>query len=71
MENGHVKEMSSIKKGEWLCCRGGLFNGGGMVILQRWSFMEGEWPCYTGGQFNGGTKVVTKDACIMEGEWSS
>ena len=29
---GHVMEMSSIKKGEWLC---GLFNGGGMMS-ERW-----------------------------------
>ena len=53
-------------EGEWSCFRGGHFNGGRMVILQRWSvqwrenghvtevvsLMEGE--CYRGGQFNEG-----------------
>ena len=36
-------------EGEWLCYRGGQFNGGRMVTLQRWSQMEGEWSCYRGG----------------------
>ena len=36
---------------------GGQFNGGRMVMLQRWPQMEGEWSCYRGGQ-------------LMEGEWS-
>ena len=30
-------------EGEWSCYRGGQFNGGKMVMLQRWSLMEGEW----------------------------
>ena len=29
-------EVASLKKGEWLCYRGGLFNGEGMVMLERW-----------------------------------
>ena len=29
-------EVASLKKGKWLCYRGGLFNGGGMVMLERW-----------------------------------
>ena len=28
-------------EGEWLCYGGGQFNGGRMVMLQRWSQMEG------------------------------
>ena len=54
-------------EGEWSCFRGGHFNGGRMVILQRWSlywreyghvmdvvsFMEGEWSFYRGVHFNG------------------
>ena len=38
--------------------RGGQFDGGRMVMLQRWSLMEGEWSFYRGGQFNGGRKVM-------------
>ena len=44
--------MASLMEGEWSCYRGGQFNEGRMVMLQR-SLMEGEWSCYTGGQFNG------------------
>ena len=34
-------------EGEWLCYRGGLLNGEGMVMLERWSsLIEGEWSCY-------------------------
>ena len=42
-------------EGEWLCYRGDQFNGsdqfngGRMVMLQRWSLMEEEWSCYRGG----------------------
>ena len=32
---GHVMEVASLKEGE--CYRGGQFNGGGMVMLQKWS----------------------------------
>ena len=28
---------SLMKEGEWLCYRGCQFNGGRMVILQKWS----------------------------------
>ena len=48
------------------------FNGGSIVILQRWPFQwrknghftevltlkEGEWSCQGGGQFKGGRMVV-------------
>ena len=35
----------------WPCYRAGQFNGGRMVMLQRWkSLMEGEWSCYRGGK---------------------
>ena len=47
MVNGHVTEVASLMEeelpyyslmeGEWLCCRGGHFNVGRMVMLQRWS----------------------------------
>ena len=36
-------------EGGWSCYRGGQFNGGRMVMLQRWSLMEGEWSCYRSG----------------------
>ena len=32
----------NLIEGEWSCYRGGLFNGGRMVMLQRWSLLEGE-----------------------------
>ena len=65
-------EVASLKNEEWLCYRGGLFNGGGMVMLERWSV------------FNGGRMVmlqrrsvswrgnghVTEVVSLMEGEWS-
>ena len=34
-ENGHVTEVVGLKKGEWSLSRW-LFNGGGMVMLERW-----------------------------------
>ena len=34
-ENGHVTEVTSVEI-EGSCYRGGLFNGGIMVMLQRW-----------------------------------
>ena len=37
-ENGHVTEVACLMEGEWLCYRGGQFNGGRMVMLQKWSF---------------------------------
>ena len=36
----------------------GLFNGGGMVILERWAVLWREWSCYGGGQFKGGRMVM-------------
>ena len=46
-ENGYVTELASLMEGEWSCyssmegewsCyRGGQFNGGGMIMLERWS----------------------------------
>ena len=58
-ENGHVMVVVSLMEGEWSCYRAGQFNGGRMVMLQRWkSLMEGEWFCYRGGLFNGGGLVM-------------
>ena len=47
MLNGHVTEVASLMEkelpyyslmeGEWLCYGGGHFNGGRMVMLQKWS----------------------------------
>ena len=34
--NGHVKEVASLMEGEWFCYKGGLFNGGGKVMSERW-----------------------------------
>ena len=34
-ENGHVTEVARLMEGEWSCYRGGHFNGGRMVMLQR------------------------------------
>ena len=53
MGNGHVKEVASLMEGEWFCYKGGLFKGrrrvdrggqfnrGRMVMLQRWTVIEG------------------------------
>ena len=70
-ENGHVTEVVSLMEREWSCYGGGQFNGGIMIMLERWSLLwresglteitslkEGEWSCYRG---------VT----LMEGERSS
>ena len=51
-----LQEVVSLKEGEWSCYRGGHFNGGRMVMLQRWSLMEGEW-------------VILPRWSLMEGEW--
>ena len=37
-ENAHVMVVVSLMEGEWSCYRGGLFNGGRMVMLQKRSF---------------------------------
>ena len=34
-ENGHVTEVVTLMEAEWSCYRGGHFNGGRMVMLQR------------------------------------
>ena len=52
-----VTEVVSLMEGEWSCYRGGPFNGGRMVMLQRWCLMEGAWSCYR-GQYNGGRIVM-------------
>ena len=49
-EKGHVTEVVSLMEGEWSRYRSGHFNGGKMVMLQRWSVQEGRmvmlqsWP---------------------------
>ena len=67
-----VTEVVSLIEGEWSCYRGGHFNGGKMVTLQRWSvywkenghvtevvtLMKGEWSCYRSGHFNGERMVM-------------
>ena len=59
--------VANLMEGEWSCYRSGHFNGGRMVMLQKWSlywrenghvadvvsFMEGEWSFYRGAHFNG------------------
>ena len=52
-------EVASLKEGEWLCYRGGLFNGEGIGhVREVASLMQGEWSCYRGGHFNGGRMVM-------------
>ena len=51
-------------EGEWSCYRGGQFNGGRMVKLQRHSLMDGEWSCYGGGQFKGGRIVMLQSLSL-------
>ena len=34
-EKVHVTEVVTLMEGEWSCYRGGHFNGGSMVMLQR------------------------------------
>ena len=36
-ENGHVTEVVSLMAREWSCSRGGQFNVGIMIMLERWS----------------------------------
>ena len=40
------------------CYRGGLFNGGGMVMLERWSVYWRENGFVTVGLSNGGETVM-------------
>ena len=37
--NGHVKEVASLMEGGRFCYKGGLFNGGEMVMLERWTYV--------------------------------
>ena len=37
MEGEVNTEVASLMEGEWLCYRGGQFNGVRMVMLQRWT----------------------------------
>ena len=45
-----LQRWKSLMEGEWFCYRGGLFNGGGLVMLERWLvyggriFMLLRWP---------------------------
>ena len=60
---GHFYALSRLNwvefmEGEWSCYRGGHFNGGRMVMLQKWSLYWRE---------NG---HVTDVVSFMEGEWS-
>ena len=32
-----VMEVASLMEGEWFCYKDGLFNGGGIVMLERWA----------------------------------
>ena len=50
-KNSHVMEGASLMEGACSCYRGGHFNEGKMVMLQRWFLMEGAWSCYRAGQF--------------------
>ena len=63
-ENVHVMVVVSLMEGECSCYRGGLFNGGRMVMLQQRSLMEGEWLSYGGGQFSGGRMVMLQRLSI-------
>ena len=56
MGNGHVKKVASLMKGEWFCYKGGLFNGGRMIMFERWA----QWSCYGGGQFKGLRMVMLR-----------
>ena len=38
MVNGYVTEVASVMEGELSCYRGGQFNGGTIVMLQRRPF---------------------------------
>ena len=66
-------EVVSLMEGEWSCYRSNHFNGGRMVMLQKWS-LERRWPvsrrengCYRGGQRE--NSHVTEVVSLMEGKW--
>ena len=69
-KNGHVMVVVSLMEGEWLCYRGGQFNRGRMVMLQRGSLLEGEWSCYRSSHYWREKGHVTEVESLMEGEWS-
>ena len=56
----HIMELASLNEGEWLCYRGSLFNGGGIVVTEVASLKEGEWSSYRSCQFNTGKMVMLK-----------
>ena len=37
LQRWSLMEGECLMEGEWSCYRGGQFNGGRMVMLQRWS----------------------------------
>ena len=51
-------DVASLNEGEWLCYRGSLSNGGGMVVTEVASLKEGERSSYRSGHFNGGKMVM-------------
>ena len=50
-------KVSSFNKGEWLCYRCRIINGGGMVVTKVASLKEGECH-YRRGQFNSRKMVM-------------
>ena len=48
-------------EGEWSCYRGGKFNGGRMVLLQRPASL-------LNGQFKGGRMVMLRRWQVIKGE---
>ena len=64
-------------EGEWSCYRGGQFNGGRMVMLQKWSFnghvtqVERDGFVTEAALLNGGRLVMLQRwSSLMEGEYS-
>ena len=55
---------------EWSCYGGGHFNGGRMVMLQRWPVQWRENGCYGGRQLSGGRMVMLRRWPVLtKGEW--
>ena len=57
-ENGHVTEVVSLMEREWSCYGGGQFNGGIMIMLERWSVLWRERGRYRDHQFKGRKMVM-------------
>ena len=57
-ENGHVTEVVSLMEREWSCYVGGQFNGGIMIMLERWSVLWRESGRYRDHQFKGRRMVM-------------